>query len=447
MATREEEQRRRREEAERRAREDRMRQAGVTPPSERRATTPSKPKAPPKPGYDWVWNGSAWVETKLGKDNPPTQKLPDGYEWSWSEETQTWGFRQTSPDPGPDPGPDPDPPDDTTGTRPPSPGQAWQWSEAEGKWVRPPRDGVANDGFYKWDDDLGWVQDTGKMSAYEVLSAWFKEYGIDDESSGQNSLSSLIWGWIKDDKSSDWIKLELRKTDQYRARFPGMEAISRKGMAMSEAEYVATERAYLQVLSAAGLDSVYGNRADYGRFIASEVSAQELAGRVQIAKDYVNMYAPQSVKQQLRDLYGMDDAQMAAYVLDTSEGKKKSLAALESEYAKRQSQAQVGGAAVDTGLGISTPLRDQIAEAGYNYNQAMTGLGRAKTEADPYRRLGNLYGVATSTDELIQENFGLGGGAEATTKKRKLASKERAAFSGSSALSAGSLAANRIGQV
>ena len=399
---------------------------------------PTKPKAPPKPGYEWVWNGSAWIETKLPKDRPPTQTLPDGYEWVWNDSTQSWGFTQMSGGPGGDP---------PTQPRPPAPGQAWQWSESENKWVRPPRDGVANDGFYKWDDDLGWVQDTGKMSAYEVLSSWFKEYGIDDDASGQDSLSSLIWNWIRDDKSSDWIKLELRKTDQYKARFPGMEAISRKGMAMSEAEYVATERAYLQVLSAAGLDSVYGNRADYGRFIANEVSAQELAGRVQIAKDYVNMYAPQSVKQQLREFYGMDDAQMAAYVLDTSEGKKKSLAFLETEYTKRQAQAQVGGAAIDTGLGISTPLRDEIAEAGYNYNQAMTGLGRAKVEADPYRRLGNLYGVATSTDELIQENFGLGGGAEATTKKRKLASRERAAFSGSSALSAGSLAANRIGQV
>lgn len=291
------------------------------------------------------------------------------------------------------------------------------------------------------------AREAARQSAFDTLKSWFSQYGIDDSASGQGSLSSMIWQWIQQDKSADWIKLELRKTEQYKARFPGMEAISKKGMAMSEAEYIATERAYLQVLSTAGLDKVYGNRADYGRFIAAEVSAQELAARVQIAKDYVNMYAPASVKQQLRELYGMDDTQMAAYVLDTSEGKKKSLAALETEYTRRQSQAQVGGAAIDTGLGIGTPLRDQIAEAGYNYNQAMTGLGRAKTEADPYRRLGNLYGVATSTDELIQENFGLGGGAEATTKKKKLASRERAAFSGSSALSAGSLAANRIGQV
>jgi hypothetical protein len=55
--------------------------------------------------------------------------------------------------------------------------------------------------------------------------------------------------------------------------------------------------------------------------------------------------------------------------------------------------------------------------------------------------------VQTSTDELVQETFGLGGGAEATTKKRKLASRERAAFAGSSALGQSSLSANRIGQV
>lgn len=332
--------------------------------------------------------------------------------------------------------------------RPPKPnvpGMDFYWSGTE--WVGYPIPGYVSPEEQARRDREAAAKQAQQQSAFDTLKAWFEEFGIDDAASGQATLSSKIWEWIQGDKSADWIKLELRKTDQYKARFPGMEAISKKGMAMSEAEYIATERAYLQVLSTAGLDKVYGNRADYGRFIANEVSAQELASRVQIARDYVNMYAPASVKQQLRELYGMDDTQMAAYVLDTSEGKKKSLAALETEYTKRQAQAQVGGAAIDTGLGISSLLRDEIASMGYNYNQAMAGFGRARTEANPYRRLGQLYGVATSTDELIQENFGLGGAAEVTTKKKKLASQERAAFSGTSALSAGSLAANRIGQV
>jgi hypothetical protein len=166
-----------------------------------------------------------------------------------------------------------------------------------------------------------------------------------------------------------------------------------------------------------------------------------------MAKDYVNMAAPASVKEQLRTLYGMTNDEMAAYMLDTSEGKKQSLAALESEYTRRVSQANVSGAAQDVGLGLSTPLRDQIASMGYDYNRSAAGLSQVRTEQDPYRRLGQLYGVQTSTDELVQETFGLGGGAEATTKKRKLASRERAAFAGSSALGQSSLSANRIGQV
>lgn len=408
----------------------------------------ARPPRPKGAGYVWHPERREWI--RLGRDGGKYVP-PRGYTLARNDN----GKLVLRPDKDSRPNPNPvgtgdgsnsvDPPADTRPPKPQVPGMDFYWSGTE--WVGYPLPGYVSPEEQAERDLREAQRQAQQQSAYETLQSWFVEFGIDDEMSGQESLSSKIWGWISGDKSADWIKLELRKTDQYRARFPGMEAISKKGMAMSEAEYIATERAYFQVLSTAGLDSVYGNRADYGRFIANEVSAQELASRVQIAKDYVNMYAPASVKQQLRELYGMDDTQMAAYVLDTSEGKRKSLAALESEYTKRQSQAQVGGAAIDTGLGISTPLRDQIAEAGYNYNQAMAGLGRAKTEADAYRRLGGLYGEATSTDELVQENFGLGGGAEATTKKKKLASRERAAFSGSSALSAGSLAANRIGQV
>jgi hypothetical protein len=307
-------------------------------------------------------------------------------------------------------------------------------------------------GDYVWNDNTGWVEDTQKkaqkQSARETLQSWFEAYGIDDTSTqGGQSLSSLIYGWVEGDKSMDWIKLELRKTDQYKARFPGMDALSKKGMAISEAEYISNERAYLQVLSAAGFEKIYGTRSNYASFMTSEVSPQELASRVQMAKDYVNMAAPASVKEQLRTLYGMTNEDMAAYMLDTSEGKKQSLAALESEYTRRVSQANVSGAAQDVGLGLSTPLRDQIASMGYDYNRSAAGLSQVRTEQDPYRRLGQLYGVQTSTDELVQETFGLGGGAEATTKKRKLASRERAAFAGSSALGQSSLSANRIGQV
>lgn len=339
-------------------------------------------------------------------------------------------------------------PDDGV-TRPTAPGAAWQWNGTS--WFKP--DAPTTGGPWIWDDNTGWVIDVAKVrsrtSARETLQSWFEYYGIDDASAtGGVKLSQLIYDWVEQDKSMDWIRLELRKSEQYKARFPGMEALSKKGMAISEAEYISNERSYMQVLKASGMPKgFYDDRQDFANFMVAEVSPQELASRVQIAKDYVQMYAPQSVKDQLRGLYGFSDEQMAAYVLDTSPDKMKSLAAIESEYATRVSQARVGGAAVDQGFALSTSLRDQIASMGYDYNQASSGLYRTRMEADPYRRLGDLYGMQTSTEELVQETFGLGGGAETTTKKKKLASKERAAFGGSTALSASSLAASRIGQV
>lgn len=291
--------------------------------------------------------------------------------------------------------------------------------------------------------------EANRQSAFETVEAWFQYFGIDDLVPGaEQSLSSLIRTWAQADKSVDWIKLEIRKTAQYKARFPGMEALAKEGLAISEAEYIANERAYMQVLQASGMPtSFYDDRQDFANFMVAQVSPQELASRVQIAKDYVNLYAPPTVKQQLRELYGMTDDQMAAYVLDTSENKMRSLAALEAEYTKKMSQAEVGGAAATVGIGLGRTLRDQIAESGFDYRQSVSGLTGVQTQADAYRRLGQLYNQETSTDELVQETFGLTGGTETTKKKRKLASRERAAFGGTSALSQGSLGSERMGQV
>lgn len=43
----------------------------------------------------------------------------------------------------------------STDKRPPKPGDAWIWSPARNKWIRPPAPG---DGQHAWDDNLGWVK-------------------------------------------------------------------------------------------------------------------------------------------------------------------------------------------------------------------------------------------------------------------------------------------------
>jgi hypothetical protein len=50
-----------------------------------------------------------------------------------------------------------------------------------------------------------------------------------------------------------------------------------------------------------------------------------------------------------------------------------------------------------------------------------------------------LYNSDITQDDLVKEQFGMAGGTDVTAKKKKLASQERAAFSGSSGIAQGSL--------
>ena len=66
-------------------------------------------------------------------------------------------------------------------------------------------------------------------------------------------------------------------------------------------------------------------------------------------------------------------------------------------------------------------------------------------EAGTYADLGKMSGIETSDSELIADQFGLSGGATAAKKKKKLASQERARFSGTSGVGSQSLNARPLG--
>ena len=95
--------------------------------------------------------------------------------------------------------------------------------------------------------------------------------------------------WAEEDKSPDWIKINLRDTSQYKARFPAMQQLIQRGQAIDEMTYIAQERAYRAVLSANELPTgFYDSPDDYAKFIANDVSAKELEDRVLSAKTFLD---------------------------------------------------------------------------------------------------------------------------------------------------------------
>ena len=281
---------------------------------------------------------------------------------------------------------------------------------------------------------------------------FFQTYGMDSLWAGVEKL--VRDGYNDGDTISGILSRDSNYQTAYFNRFPAVQQIrelnkTRQSQGLpiiaepSPGAYVALEEGYRQAL--VGLPSgVYGTTEDIADWIVKDVSPKEVASRVTMATNYINYSTNASVKNELRSLYGMTDQEMAAYVLD----EERALGYLESEYQKRMRQATVGGAATDAGLNLNADLRDQMAgndTYASSYGNSLSGFQSVAEQADTYQQLGQMSGVATSTDELISDQFGLQGAADAATKKRKLASQERGRFSGSSAITKNSLDASPIG--
>ena len=162
------------------------------------------------------------------------------------------------------------------------------------------------------------------------------------------------------------------------------------------------------------------------------------------AKNYIYYSANDAVKSELRGIYGMTDAEMTAYVLDAD----RALEFIENEYQTRMRQATVGGAANTAGVNVSDSLRDSIAGSdlyGQSFGNALSGFQQVAEISDTYEDLGQMSRMDTSADELVSDQFGMQGAADISNKKRRLASQERARFSGSSAITQYSISPRAIG--
>jgi len=153
--------------------------------------------------------------------------------------------------------------------------------------------------------------DTG---AKAVLTDFLSQYGL-------AALGDWAWNKMLHGESIDQIKLEMRDTPEYKARFPAMDTLAKSGRALTEAEYIGTENAYRSVMHAYGLPAgFYDSPDDFSRFLVGNVSPSELQGRVQAYQSAV--LGDTETLHQLRtlyDTYGVDSSpvgDLLAHYLD-----------------------------------------------------------------------------------------------------------------------------------
>lgn len=268
---------------------------------------------------------------------------------------------------------------------------------------------------------------SSNQTAYDIMLAELKNFGLEGLAP---ALHDIILNGITDQNQ---IQLQLQNTEAWKNRFRGNEILKGQGLSpLSPAEYVATERAYAQVMKNYGLPTgFYDDSSDFAGFIGHSVSPAEMQQRVSKYADVARREDP-ALLQQLGQM-GMTEGDLLAYMMDPN----RAMPIIERKY----NTALIGATALRAG--VSSSNAEHLASLGITEDQAKQGYDKIGSELHESTLLGNIYNDQIAQTDLESEVFEGNGGA--ARKRKRLASQERAAFSGSAGTAQGSLGRNSSG--
>lgn len=199
---------------------------------------------------------------------------------------------------------------------------------------------------------------TRQNNAIQVVQSLLQQYNL-------SSLYNTVVDYVKNGYDPEAISVLIRTTPEYQQRFPAMAALSAKGRAISEADYINFEQ------QASALERRYGLpegmlMGNVTELLTNEVSGTELNDRVVLASAAA-IQAPQEVKDTFKNYYGIDSGGMTAYFLDPD----KATPLLEKQFAA----SVIGTEAARQGVGIDVYGAENLQGLGITQEQARTGFG------------------------------------------------------------------------
>lgn len=229
----------------------------------------------------------------------------------------------------------------------------------------------------------------------------------------------------------------IRQTEGYQKRFKGLNDLRRAGNTYgitSEGEYLALENQYRNVFRQAGIgDRLTGTSGNDYESIADLISkynqsVDEVQARIADAQRVVNDTSP-DVKNALRDFYGIGDNDLLAYSLDPANAM--------ADINRKANAATFAGLSRQAGLNVSQTYAETMAQNLYgtsdiNRPEIQQSVQQASTLQRETSKLAGIEGTSLSAEESLSTT--LGTDALATEKVKGLQSRERARFSGSSAI-------------
>lgn len=293
-------------------------------------------------------------------------------------------------------------------------------------------------------------------SAGEDAADIFRTAGLDD-AFVQRLMRTIDDVYNKNiNPSEGQILSAIYNSDAYKDRFKANEVIRKRiadGMGrpgdrlLSPKEYIDLENTYRNILQERSMpEGYYDSPDDFVNLISNSISASEFTARVDTAASALNQ-ADASVVNALQQYYNLTKSDLVAYLLDparampiiNARSMQGAFGLNSADQLQRIYEAsEVGGMAGRQNLGVGREMAEEIVDLGKK-DQAEGAFQVAGAADADLKRLGSLYGGSLDFKDLVKETLNLSGGVESGLKRRKFASKERAAFSQESALDRRSL--------
>lgn len=229
-------------------------------------------------------------------------------------------------------------------------------------------------------------------------------------------------------------------------RFKGNEYRVAAGMRpLKPTEYIEQEQSYLSRLRENGMPvGFYDSPEDLAKLIGGDVGVTEFDARIKQGYQAA-MKAPQAVRQQLQNLYGVTDSELASYFLDPTRatdimGRKKSASLFGRQIEASQIAAQ---GQVQAGMRLNAQTAEELAAQGVTADTAETGFRQLNEQQQLFQT--NIGEEEISQEQQISGTFGTNAQARQAIANRRR--QRRASFESGGSLGVAQTGVTGLGTV
>lgn len=273
-----------------------------------------------------------------------------------------------------------------------------------------------------------------RKSAFDIIREKFTQMGIKEVG---DDIAAIFAGKGVDrfgkafdeiPTTSEGFYLQLINTKSYYDRFGKVneERLKNGYKALDEKTIVGMEDEYQKVLTSYNMPTgFYDQTSDFQTFLKNNLTNVDVANVIQAYRDFVQTGTNSEVRKQLKDLYGIGDEALTAYMIDPTKGQS----ILEN----------IAGKNMNTAAALIEGLTSEQAQIAQGYGAGSLGYATQRQKYSQVQRelqtTGNLaaiYGENFGAKEAIAAEFG--GDVQAQAQAARIKATGQAAFQGTSAV-------------